>query len=127
MATAEFFATGCATLPSVAPATPATPAVASVDSTPSRTRHAHHQAPQCYGYVLIVENSHSQPVEIYEVGSMSPRFVTVALIGITEVPMTDRSQQFVAISRGVLLAASGASEVRPNDRVALERSCRQFQ
>lgn len=92
------------------------------DSAPPR-----HPGRQCYSYVLLVENGHSQPVEIYEVTPTADRLVAVALIGITEVPMTDRSQQFVAVSSGVVMAASTSAMTRPGARVALQRSCRLYQ
>jgi hypothetical protein len=109
-------ASACLSIPMVANAAGAEPRA---DSAPPRP-----PPPRCYGYVLLVENAHSQPVEIYEVGPMTNRFVAVALIGITEVPMTDRAQQFVAVSSGVVMAASANSETRASDRVALLRSCR---
>lgn len=84
------------------------------------------QATRCAAYFLLVENALPRPVEIYEVGHMNDRFVAYAQIGITELPMTESSQQFVAMSRGELMAASSATEVRPGDRVALQRSCRPF-
>ncbi|MBC8089437.1 MAG: hypothetical protein H7Z40_19405 [Phycisphaerae bacterium] len=82
------------------------------------------QPPRCAAYFLLVENALPRPVEIYEVGHMTDRFVAYAQIGFTELPMTESSQQFIAMSRGELMAASGATEQRPGDRVALQRSCR---
>lgn len=80
--------------------------------------------PRCAAYFLLVENALPRPVEIYEVQHTSERFVAYAQIGITELPMTESSQQFVAVSRGELMAASSATEHRPGDRVALQRGCR---
>jgi len=82
------------------------------------------QATRCAAYFLLVENALPRPVEIYEVGHMNDRFVAYAQVGITELPMTESSQQFIAMSRGELMAASSATEHRPGDRVALQRSCR---
>lgn len=82
------------------------------------------QPSRCAAYFLLVENALPRPVEIYEVGHMDDRFVAYAPIGFTELPMTESSQQFVAMSRGELMAASSTNEHRPGDRVALQRSCR---
>ena len=87
---------------------------------PSRVR----PPSRCAAYFLLVENALPRPVEIYEVGHLSDRFVAYAQIGITELPMTESSQQFIAMSRGEVMAASAAGDVRPGDRVALQRSCR---
>lgn len=81
---------------------------------------------RCNGYFLLVENALPRAVEIYEVGHMSDRFVAYAQIGYTEVPMTELSQQFIAMSRGELMAAATNSDQRAGDRVALQRSCRPF-
>jgi hypothetical protein len=117
--------TACASLP---PVTSTDPQFAARDSAEKADRELQKKVPpKCYGYVLLVENGHSQPLDIYEVGNQSPRFVAVALIGITEVPMTDRTQQFVAMSSGEIMAASSSNMERPSDRVALQRSCRLFQ
>ncbi|MDQ6612767.1 MAG: hypothetical protein M3Y64_10070 [Gemmatimonadota bacterium] len=83
-------------------------------------------SPRCQGYVLLVENQLSRPVEIYEVGLLSDRLVTVALHGITEVQIADHTQQYVAVSQGEVMAASASNVRRPSDRVALERNCRAF-
>lgn len=82
---------------------------------------------RCNGYYLLVENALPRAVEIYEVGQhMSERLVAYAQIGYTEVPMTESSQQFVAMSRGELMAAATNTDQRAGDRVALSRSCRPF-
>ena len=82
---------------------------------------------RCNGYYLLVENALPRAVEIYEVGQhMSERLVAYAQIGYTEVPMTESSQQFIAISRGEVMAAATNSDQRAGDRVALSRSCRPF-
>ena len=107
----------CASVPLVAGAEPERPA-----NEVSRRR----SPPRCQGYVLLVENQLSRPVEIYEVGLMSDRLVTVALHGITEVQMQDHTQQYVAVSQGEVMAASASNVRRPDDRVALQRSCRAF-
>lgn len=84
-------------------------------------------APRCNGYYLLVENALPRAVEIYEVGQhMSERLVAYAQIGYTEVPMTESSQQFIAMSRGELMAAATNTDQRAGDRVALQRSCRPF-
>lgn len=82
---------------------------------------------RCNGYFLLVENALPRAVEIYEVGQhMSERLVAYAQIGYTEVPMTESSQQFIAMSRGEVMAAATNSDQRAGDRVALSRSCRPF-
>lgn len=82
--------------------------------------------PRCRSYVLLVENALPRAVEIYEVGHNSDRIVAIAQIGFTEVPMTESTQQFVAVSRGEVMAAATNSDNRSGDRVALQRSCRPY-
>ena len=82
--------------------------------------------PRCKTYVLLVENALPRAVEIYEVGHNSDRIVAIAQIGFTEVPMTESTQQFVAVSRGEVMAAATNSDNRSGDRVALHRSCRPY-
>ena len=105
---------GCATVPLVAGAEPEKPAVSAMKKRP----------PRCEGYVLLVENQMSRPVEIYEIGLNSERLVTVALHGITEVQMVDHSQQYVAVSQGEVMAVTGGR--RSGDRVELQKNCRGF-
>ena len=81
--------------------------------------------PRCRSYVLLVENALPRAVEIYEVGHNSERLIALAQIGYTEVP-TESSQQFVAMSRGEVMAAATNSDNRAGDRVALQRSCRPY-
>ena len=102
----------CASVPLVAGAEPA--AVNAMRKRP----------PRCEGYVLLVENQMSRPVEIYEVGLNSERLVMVALHGITEVQMVDHSRQYVAVSEGEVMAASNGR--RAGDRVELQKNCRAF-
>ncbi|MEP6763099.1 MAG: hypothetical protein ABJB66_02250 [Gemmatimonadaceae bacterium] len=105
----------CATVPLVAGAEP---------EKPPENVAGRRGPPRCQGYILLVENQLSRPVEIYEVGLNSERLVTVALHGITEVQMADHSQQYVAVSQGEVMAASNGR--RAGDRVDLQKNCRAF-
>ncbi len=106
---------------------PATPAIAAKQATEdSITKAERNMPPRCRSYVLLVENALPRAVEIYEVGHNSERIVAIAQIGFTEVPMTESTQQFVAVSRGEVMAAATNSDNRSGDRVALQRGCRPF-
>ena len=96
---------------------------AAADSVAKAERNA---PPRCRSYVLLVENALPRAIEIYEVGHNSDRIVAVAQIGFTEVPMTESTQQFVAMSRGEVMAAATNADNRSGDRVALQRSCRPY-
>ena len=76
--------------------------------------------------MLLVENALPRAIEIYEVGHNSDRIVAIAQIGFTEVPMSEGTQQFVAVSRGEVMAAATNADNRSGDRVALQRSCRPY-
>ncbi|MEP6832249.1 MAG: hypothetical protein ABJB74_02600 [Gemmatimonas sp.] len=105
----------------------ATPEIAAKRATDDSIAKAERNTPpRCRSYVLLVENGSPREVEIYEVGHNTDRLVALAQIGFTEVPMTESSQQFVAMSRGEVMAAATNSDNRSGDRVALQRSCRPF-
>ena len=106
---------------------PATPEIAAKMAEADSVAKAElRRAPRCKSYVLLVENALPRAVEIYEVGQHADRFVAIAQIGYTEVPMTESTQQFVAMSRGEVMAAATNSDNRSGDRVALQRSCRPY-
>lgn len=105
---------------------PATPEIAAKQGAEDSTAKAEQRIPpRCRSFVLLVENALPRAVEIYEVGHNNERFVAFAQIGLTEVPMTESTQQFVAVSRGEVMAAATNGDNRSFDRVALQRSCRQ--
>lgn len=106
---------------------PATPEIAKKQAAADSVAKAELKTPpRCRSYVLLVENAMPRAVEIYEVGHNSERLIALAQIGFTEVPMTESSQQFVAMSRGEVMAAATNSDNRAGDRVALQRSCRPY-
>jgi hypothetical protein len=117
-------AAGCYHTVNIPPATPEIAAKQAAMDSVDRARRL--TPPKCRSYVLIVENALPRAVEIYEVGHNDERFIAFAQVGFTEVPMTEGSQQFVARSRGEVMAAATNSEDRSGDRVALQRSCRPY-
>lgn len=108
----------------IAPATPEIAAKQAVEDSVAKAQLK--TPPRCASYVLLVENALPRAIEIYEVGHNTDRFVAIAQIGFTEVPMTESTQQFVAMSRGEVMAAATNSDNRSGDRVALQRSCRPY-
>ncbi|MEO7359299.1 MAG: hypothetical protein ABI120_03150 [Gemmatimonadaceae bacterium] len=106
---------------------PATPEIAAKQAAADSVAKAERNAPpRCKSYVLLVENASPRAVEIYEVGHNSDRIVAIAQIGFTEVPMIEGTQQFVAVSRGEVMAAATNADNRSGDRVVLQRSCRPY-
>lgn len=127
LAAAAFVTVGCYHPVLVSAATPpGTPVAATAprDSAGTAVRVPVPRA--CAGYVLLVENASADAVEIYEVGHHSDRFIVFAQIGLTEVPMMESTQQFVAISGGQLMASARNAENGVGERVALQRGCRLY-